>query len=402
MKNKKKVAVFSGNRAEFGLLSPIIRAIDNSKNLEGKLIVAGAHLDSNFGGTISEIREDGFKIDAQVAIDIDPTDGSSGTSIAIGNAVVSISKILASLNPDFLIVYADRFEGFAAAIAASQMNIPLIHMEGGDLTEGGALDDSVRHAITKLAHIHFTTNEQATSRILAMGEEPWRVNTAGLPAIDFICSGNYASECEIVKELGLEKSAPVIIFTQHSVTTEPEMAAKQVSESISALSNCVERGFQIVITYPNNDLGAKEIINAIERFSLFHADKGKVLLVKSLGRYKYHGLIALAKNPEWKIICMGNSSSGIKETAIFNCPTVNIGTRQSGRLQANNVLNVDYDCNQILAAIDSCINDVEFLEKCATCSNPYGSGGAGKYIASYLENLPYDKRLILRKKMTLL
>jgi UDP-N-acetylglucosamine 2-epimerase (non-hydrolysing)/GDP/UDP-N,N'-diacetylbacillosamine 2-epimerase (hydrolysing) len=398
--NKKIIAVFSGNRAEYGLLYPVFKSIKNSKNLDGRLIVAGAHLDLNYGGTIAEIKGDGFEIDALVNIDILEKDGVAGTSMAIGRGIMAISEILAKMNPDFLIVYADRFEGFAAAIAATQMNIPLIHMEGGDLTEGGALDDSVRHAITKLAHIHFATNEQASQRILAMGEESWRVHTAGLPTMDLIRSRKFASESEIVQELGLSKMHPIIVFTQHSVTTEPELVNKQITESLLALAKCVERGYQVVITYPNNDFGADIIINEIEKFNSAH--HGKVLLVKSLGRHKYHGLLALSKIPNWKIICLGNSSSGIKETPIFNCPTINIGTRQLGRLQSGNVINVDYDHHQILTAIDRCINDDDFLKNCSSCQNPYGTGNTGDYIVSYLENLIYDKSFILRKKMTLL
>jgi UDP-N-acetylglucosamine 2-epimerase (non-hydrolysing)/GDP/UDP-N,N'-diacetylbacillosamine 2-epimerase (hydrolysing) len=167
--SKRKIAIFTGNRAEYGLQYPIIKAIDQHPNLEYRLLVSGAHLDSNFGRTLSEIQEDGFRVDAEVKIEMD-SDSRIATAQAIGSGVLAVSRVLNELRPDVMVIYADRFEGFAAVIAATQMNIPTAHIEGGDLTEGGALDDSVRHAMTKLAHIHFTTNQQATNRILAMGE----------------------------------------------------------------------------------------------------------------------------------------------------------------------------------------------------------------------------------------
>jgi len=169
MDRKRVIAVFSGNRAEYGLQYPILRAIQEHTDLDYRLIVSGAHLDSNFGRTISEIRDDGFDIHAEVAIDMKGGEQIS-TAQAIGTGILSLAPILQAMKPDIFLVYADRFEGFAAVITSTQMNIPTAHVEGGDITEGGALDDSVRHAMTKLAHLHYTTNEQATNRILAMGK----------------------------------------------------------------------------------------------------------------------------------------------------------------------------------------------------------------------------------------
>ena len=189
---KRIIAVFTGNRAEYGLQYPILKAINEHLDLDYKLLASGAHLDQNFGGTVAEIKNDGFHIDAEIKINMD-AESLFATAQAIGSGVLSISKALAEIQPDIMVVYADRFEGFAAVIAATQMNIPTAHIEGGDITEGGALDDSVRHAMTKLAHLHFTTNQQASNRVLAMGEEDWRVHTVGFPAIDLIAAGNYAT-----------------------------------------------------------------------------------------------------------------------------------------------------------------------------------------------------------------
>ena len=195
--SKRTIAIFTGNRAEYGLQYPILRAVDRHPDLDYRLLVSGAHLDAQFGRTLDEIRNDGFHIDAEVKIEMDA--GSLyATAQAIGSGILSISDVLAKLRPDLMVVYADRFEGLAAVIAASQMNVPTAHIEGGDLTEGGALDDSVRHAMTKLSHLHFTTNQQASNRILAMGEEAWRVHTVGFPAIDLISEGRYAQPAEAV------------------------------------------------------------------------------------------------------------------------------------------------------------------------------------------------------------
>ena len=188
---KRRIAVFTGNRAEYGLQYPILRAIDQHPELDYQLLVSGAHLDDNFGRTLGELKKDGFRVDAEVKIEMG-VDSQVATSQAIGSGVLSISSVLKKFKPDIMVVYGDRFEGFAAVIASTQMSIPTAHIEGGDITEGGALDDSVRHAMTKLAHLHFTTNEQATNRILAMGEESWRVHTVGFPAIDLISENNYA------------------------------------------------------------------------------------------------------------------------------------------------------------------------------------------------------------------
>jgi len=394
---KRKVAVFTGNRAEYGLQYPILKAIDEHPDLEYQLLVSGAHLDNNFGRTLDEIRSDGFHIDAEVKIDMD-IDSKIATAQAIGSGVLSISKVLEEMKPDIMVVYADRFEGFAAVIAASQMNIPTAHIEGGDLTEGGALDDSVRHAMSKLSHIHFTTNQQATNRILGMGEEAWRVHTVGFPAIDLISQGSYASEEEIIEKLKLDLTKPVVLFTQHSVTTEFENASDQLSPSVTAMRKLASQGVQIVMTYPNNDAGGRAIISRLTE--LDEESVSGIQVHRSLGRYLYHGVLALANNPEFKVACVGNSSSGIKESPAFGCPTVNIGTRQQGRLRGENVIDADYDTESILNSVNSCLFNEAFRKKCHETSNPYYMGDAGKKIAKVLAEVSINQEL-LRKAMTL-
>ncbi|MDA9993951.1 UDP-N-acetylglucosamine 2-epimerase [Burkholderiales bacterium] len=395
--NKKTIAVFTGNRAEYGLQFPVLKAINDHKELEYKLIVSGAHLDENFGSTLEEIKADGFTVDAEVQVNMIP-DSIRSTAHAIGTGISSISLALENIDPDILLVYADRFEGFAAVIAGSQMGIPTAHIEGGDLTEGGALDDSVRHAMTKLSHLHFTTNQQATNRVLAMGEESWRVHTVGFPAIDLIEAGEVASPLVLEEKIGLDLERPVVLFTQHSVTTEYEQAASQVKASLRALQTLATEGVQVIITYPNNDVGGKKIINEIELFASQHITNVKIF--RSLGRFVYHGLLALARDPSLRVACVGNSSSGIKETPVFGCPSVNIGSRQLGRLRAENVIDANYVTGDIYHAITSCLFDPIFRERAFSCSNPYGIGDAGIKIARVLAETQIDNRLI-RKRMTL-
>ncbi len=393
---KRKIVIFTGNRAEYGLQFPIIEAINNHKNLDLSIFVSGAHLDSNFGTTLNEINNDGFKIGAKIKIKMDSKSIFSNSQ-AIGNGIVMISKALKKIKPDFFMVYADRFEGFAAVIASTQMNIPTAHIEGGDLTEGGSLDDSVRHAMTKLSHIHFTTNKQASKRIIGMGEEAWRVHTVGFPAIDLISKSKYSSEQEVLKKLSLNLDQPIIIFTQHSITTELKNIEKQINPSLSALEVFAKKGFQIIITYPNNDSGGNQIISKIN--NLKRKKIKNIKIYKSLGRSIYHGLLALNINNRAKIVCVGNSSSGIKETPAFFCPTVNIGSRQKGRLRANNIIDTNYNKDEIIKAINKCLYNQKFRKICKKTKNPYYIGGAGKKIANVLNNINIDKKLIQKKMM---
>ena len=361
------------------------------------MIVSGAHLDPNFGETISEIKNDGFAIHDTVAIDL-PSSGDNRISYAIGSGIISISESLIKIQPDIFVVYADRFEGLAAIIASTQMNIATAHIEGGDITEGGALDDSVRHAMTKLAHIHFTTNQQASNRLLGMGEAPWRVHTVGFPAIDLIKESNFASKQEIINKFNLKPDFPLVLFTQHSVTTEYKQAIDQLKPSLNALNNIAkDSGAQVILTFPNNDAGGAEIVNEIKKMD-FHKN---VQIHSSIGRYYYHGILSLAKDSDFKVVCVGNSSSGIKETPAFGCPTVNIGSRQKSRLRASNVIDVKYNEKEILKGLKTCLYDDKFIEICRNCENPYGIGDAGIKIADILSKIDLEKELILRKEMTL-
>lgn len=388
---KRKIAVFTGNRAEYGLQYPILKAIAAHPDLDYFLLVSGAHLKEDFGRTMREIETDGFAVHAEVKMDM-PHDSLVATAQAIGSGVISLSHVLEALRPDFLVVYADRFESFAAMIAGTQMGIPTAHVEGGDYTEGGALDDTVRHAMTKLAHLHFATNDQAAERIRRMGEEPWRVFVMGYPALDLVAAGLFARPPEVAARYGLDPDKPVLVFTQHSVATEFEQAASQVRPSLDALKEAAERwNCQVIITYPNDDAGGRRIMAEIESFS--KSGLARIQVQRSLGRFYYHGLLNIAA------ACIGNSSSGIKETPAFRCPSINIGSRQRGRLRGNNVIDVGYDREAIVGAIQRCLFDEDYKRFVRDCVNPYGAGNAGPRIADTLAGIDITPALI-QKKMT--
>jgi len=393
MTSPRTVAVFTGNRAEYGLQFPILRAVAADPRLGYRLLAGGAHLQEDFGKTLDEITADGFEVHARVDFTMD-RDTLLATAQAIGSGILSLSVALDELRPDWLIVYGDRFESMAAMITGTQMGIATAHVEGGDYTEGGALDDSVRHAMTKLAHVHFATNAAAAERILRLGEEPWRVHTVGLPSLDLVAAGDYTAPDKVLKDLELDSARPVLLFCQHSVATEAEDAAAQITPSLQALKRLVAEGFQAVVTYPNTDAGGRRMIEEIERLS----GTPEVRIVKSLGRRRFLGVLnVIGRLGRGALV--GNSSAGIKETPIFGCPVVNIGPRQRGRLRGDNVLDVPYDAAVIEAAVRRCVDDEGFRARCREGRDPYGAGDAGRRVAEVLATTPVD-RTLLQKKMT--
>lgn len=231
-----------------------------------------------------------------------------------------------------------------------------------------------------------------------MGEESWRVHTVGFPAIDLISEGRYAKPDEVVERLGLDLGRPIMLFTQHSVTTEFDQAVAQLEPSLSAIEELAATGVQVILTYPNNDAGGRQIIQRLEAFHERAVSNTQVH--RSLGRHLYHGVLALAQDPALRVACVGNSSSGLKETPAFHCPTVNIGSRQEGRLRGENVLDAGYDSVAITEAVRRCLSDECFRTLCRGADNPYWLGDAGPKIANVLATVPLDQNLI-RKRMTL-
>jgi UDP-hydrolysing UDP-N-acetyl-D-glucosamine 2-epimerase len=248
--------------------------------------------------------------------------------------------------------------------------------------------------MTKLAHLHFATNEEAAERIRRLGEEPWRVFTVGQPALDVIAAGRYMSPDEVLADLSLDPGRPIVLFCQHSVTTEADAAREQVGPSLEALRGLAAEGYQVVVTYPNNDAGGRRII---EELASLHGEAG-IQVHESLGRARFHGLLnVIGRHGRGAFV--GNSSAGIKETPVFGCPVVNVGSRQRGRLRGSNVIDAPYEAGAIREAIIRCATDEAFREHCRVARNPYGSGDAGPRIAEVLATVPIDARL-LQKKMT--
>jgi UDP-hydrolysing UDP-N-acetyl-D-glucosamine 2-epimerase len=354
--------------------------------METYLIISGSHLSDEFGMTVSEIDVSGIKEVKEIPLPTVKVNENEGMLLSFSAIINNGLEKLKRWEPDMIVLAGDRFETFAMAVTSYYMNIPIAHLFGGDLSQGGHLDDSARHSITKLAHLHFTTNDDSYKRVIALGEEKWRVFNVGSPVMDYVVKGDYASPDEIARELELEIDNPIILFTQHPITTESELAYDQVKESLEALKGL---GYQTVITYPCNDAGSEHIISAINEYKLIPYFRVR----KSLGRRLYLGCVRIAS-------CVaGNSSSGLMETPLFKVPAVNIGVRQAGRLKAENVIDVPCKRESITKAIRQTIENHHFIARARNCSNPYGEGGASNRIFDIIKSTKIDSRL-LKKQMT--
>jgi len=383
---RRKIAVFTGNRAEYSLLDPVIRKLSSEPSLETHLIISGSHLSDGYGKTIDEIDISGIEKVKKIDFKIPVGEKVKEILFSISTIVKYGADVLMELHPDIILLAGDRYETFSMGIAAFYLNVPIVHLEGGDLSQGGHLDDSVRHSLTKLDHLHFVTNEDSRRRVLGLGEENWRVFNVGSTVMDNIISEKYLKRDEIAEKLGIDLNKPLILFTQHPVTTESSSAYNQAKESLRALA---ELGYQTIIFYPCNDNGSEHIIRAINEY----IDNPIFKIRKSLGWKQYFGLLKIAS------VVVGNSSSGIKETPAFRVPCVNIGTRQTGRLRSENVIDVPYKKDEIKKAITKAITDKNFIKQVRNCFNPYGKGRSSEKIVAVLKSISLNKTL-LQKKMT--
>ncbi len=384
MNKIKKVLVISGTRSEYGLLKPVIESVRKNANLEMQLVATGSHLEKIFGKTIKEIKKD-FKINETLKLPLEK-DTNEAMSVLIGNSIAGFTRIFNKLKPSLILILGDRVETFGAAIAAYYMNIPIAHLHGGDKSLGGHLDDSVRHAITKLAHIHLAATKQSAERIIKMGEELWRVYKVGAPGLDSILREKLVPPAKIASKYKLDLSRPVLLTVQHSITTEVKSAPNQMRETMEAVK---ELGFQAIIIYPNADAGAREMIKIIEKYRKYPF----IQIYKNVSHKDYLGLMEIAS------VLVGNSSSGIIEAPSFHLPVVNIGQRQEGRERTDNVIDVDYNKNQIKKAIKKALYDKKFGQKVKKCKNPYGEGKTGPRVADILSKIKIDEKL-LQKKIT--
>jgi len=381
---KRRIGVVTVARSDYSILYPLLRAIEADPALALQLIVAGMHLAPEFGNTVAAIEADGFAIADRVAMLLpadDPrSDQPAGVAIATGRGVIGFAEAFARNRPDLLVVMGDRFEMFGAAIAALPLRIPVAHIHGGELSEG-AIDDAMRHAMTKLSHLHFTSTETYRDRVIQLGEEPWRVVASGAPALDNLHALPRLSEEELKRRFGLTFAARPLVVTYHPTT----LGAADVDAEIDALLAALRRaGRPIVFTAPNADAGGRRIA---ERIGAFAADFGKADVVSNLGLQGYYSLLSLAA------AMVGNSSSGIIEAASFALPVVSVGDRQKGRLAPRNVIHVPADAPAIADAIEMACG-AGFRRGLAGLTNPYGTGHAVPRIVETLRSVELGQRLL--------
>lgn len=372
---KRKIAILTGGRFDYGILKPVLKGIENSHELKLELVVSGMHFSNRYGYTLNMIRKDGFDVTAKADIVV-PEKTHGKVSIEIGSGVLKLTKIFTRIKPDLVAVLGDRNEALACAIAASFIPIPIAHIHGGDISSGG-FDESIRHAITKLAHIHFAATEKSRSRILQMGENPKNVFLVGAPGLDGLLSEKKVSKKELEKKLKVKLKEKTIIVLNHPVSTTPTLAKVQMKTILEAIKDI--QATKILI-YPNGDVGSEGIIEEIERFRQIE----DFVVFRNIDRNLYANILAGA--------CMfiGNSSSGIIETASFGLPTINLGIRQFGRERNENVLDLNYDQNKIRAVVINIIkNNVRFNRR-----NLYGDGKAAKRIVSELGKIHLNFELL--------
>lgn len=342
---KINIVFFSAHRAEYSLIQPFLKIFSLNSKFNVGLIVAGSHLEKKFGNTFNEIKKDNIKVLAKIKVPL-KTNSLIDSSEYSNLLQKEINKVLKKIKTDIIFLSSDRFETFAFAVSAYLRKIPIIHYEGGDVTEGGALDDNLRHAITKLSNVHLTSNQFSMNRIIKMGEENWRCLNVGYSPLYSINFSKF-NYLKIIKQFALTPNRPFILFTLHPLVLEKNKFQKEINESFKTLEKLYKLKYQILITYPNFDPGYKAIINKIIRFKKKYKE---IQVIKHLGKQNYHSLlyyIGKVKNGA----CVGNSSSGIKESVIFNCPAINIGDRQKSRLKPFNVVDVAPENKQIANAI---------------------------------------------------
>ena len=383
MTARRSIAVVTVGRSDFGLYESVLEHIRSDAELELRLMVSGAHFDPRFGPTVREIEAGGYGYEPGLAMHPE-TDDPAGVSMALGHGVQAFARAFGARRPDLLVLLGDRVEMLAPALAALPFNIPQAHLYGGKVTEG-AIDERVRHALTKMSHLHFVSCEDYAERVRQMGEEPWRVFNFGSPGLDRIHGQPRASREELCKELDLDPGQPFLLATFHPVTLEPKEQDHQVTALLLALE---QSGFAVVATYPNADAGGLRIVAALEAFAAGHPQR--VRLLRNAGSQRYADLMAHAA------AMVGNSSSGVGEAPSFELPVVNIGSRQDGAIKAANVLDVGYAAEDVLAGI-RCAMEGSFRAGLRGLRNPYGDGNAGQRIAAVLRDIPLDDRL-LRKK----
>ena len=378
----RKVCVVTGSRAEYGLLRPLLREITADPALELQLMVTGMHLSPVFGSTVDQIQEDGFSMAARVDMLLSD-DSRFAVAKSVGSGVSGMADALEGLKPDIVVVLGDRFEILAAVQAALFGGIPIAHLDGGELTQG-AVDDGVRHAITKMAHLHFSAAEPYARRILQMGEEADRVFNVGALAVDNMAALTLLGRHALADDLGIALGRPLFLVTYHPVTLDRDPAAG-IADLVAALERFPDA--TILLTGVNADAGNSRITEAWTAFARRHPER--VLLTPSLGQVRYLSAMAQAD------VVVGNSSSAIIEAPIIGVPTVNVGSRQKGRLRTPSIIDCDPNADAIAAALEKALG-ADFRTLAARREHPYGPPGVAVRIKDVLATCELE-RLIVKK-----
>ncbi len=377
----RTIGVLTTARSDYGILLPVLRAIEADPALRLHLIVGGMHLVREYGNTVEQIERDGFVVGDRVEMLL-ASDSPLAIAKSIGIGVMSFAECYARMRPDVLVALGDRFEMHAAVLAALPFGIPIAHIHGGEVTEG-AIDDSLRHGISKIAHLHFTSTEAYARRLERMGEEPWRIVVSGAPSLDNLRVFPTLARAELEARTGIPFDPAPLLVTYHPVTREIERIPAQTDALLAALDAL---DLPLVFTMPNADTGGRLVA---ERIRAFVAAGERRYIADNLGTEKYFATMRHAA------AMVGNSSSGIIEAASFDLPVVNVGSRQKGRTRAANVIDVaaDDDAASIRAAIEIALSPA-FRARFAGARNPYGTGNAAEAIVATLRDTPLDARLM--------
>lgn len=377
----RTIAVLTTSRADYSHLVWVLRALEQRPEVRLRLLVTGAHLAHEFGHTVDEIERDGFepweRIECLLSSDTDV-----GMAKTIGLATLGLADALARLRPDLLLLIADRYEMLAPAAAALALRIPMAHIEGGEVSEG-AIDHAVRNALTAMAHVHLVPTATAERRVLAMGEEAWRVHRVGAPSLDHLLQSEIPGPEAVAEQLGLDADRPPLVVAYHPVT----LARDTVREAGALFEALAGLDGPIVFCFPNADAGSRSIV---DRARAFCDSRDDARLFVNLEPLLYWGLLGSAA------AMVGNSSSGIMEAPSLRLPVVNVGLRQQGRERARNVIDVEPEAGAIREAIERA-RGAAFRESLAGMDNPYGDGRAGERIARILAEVPTGERLLLKR-----
>lgn len=380
---KRKIIAISGARSDYDLLFKVYERLNGDERFDFSIIITGPNLSDTFGYTAKYIEDDGFRIANRIFNLVD-SNQKIGRAISIGYQIPALAHTLLQEKPDIVLVAGDREEAISVSLTCAYMDIPLAHFFGGDIAKDGNIDNAVRYATSKFAHIHFPSLPEHKQTLLKLGEDEWRIFVVGNPALDRLLSTKQLSKIETIAAI---KSEPLLndycVLIQHSIITQVEQQAKHIRITLDSI---LKTGMHCFVNYPNSDAGSNEIIQAYQEY--VNKYPKNFTFFKNLDRVTYVNLLRHAS------FLIGNSSSGLVEVGTLGLPAINVGDRQRGRLHGDNVIFVDNDQQQILQAIDTVLNDKSFLEKVNERNNPYGNGKSAEKVVEVLATIELDNRLV--------